>query len=76
MEGSSFCGFNPGMLSVFVILTKYLSKTFATLYLSDFECFFSINVMSFSAKKGFAELSKVFTYLNGLIKTALLKQPY
>ena len=56
------------MFSVFVILTKYLLKIFATLCFSDIECFFSINVIFWSywepssVKKRIAKLPKVFIF--------------
>ena len=78
---SPYCGFHSGMFSVFVILTKYLLKIFATLCLSDIErfflFFFSINVIlwlycePFSVKKDVQRF--LFTMLL-LVKIQLLRK--
>ena len=59
---SPFCGFYSAMFSVFVILTKYLLKTFATLCFSDTEhFFFSFYVIFWSYCEPFSFLSSFRT---------------
>ena len=66
------------MFSVFVILTKYLLKIFATLCFSDIKRFFSINVIFwsycelFSVKKGLQSFQKILFFILLLMEIQFL----